>query len=129
MKKKLEDVFYNIKRGNQFIIKKDSDNKVYGAEMRYDGDIPIDMVLVDIDKFVRTIPNIIKQLDQNNIYRLTYNMFSKEYINTIEDKNNDIISSTASNDLNLCIFMMEDTYTNKIGRVFNKIKRKIRKVS
>ena len=127
--KKLEEALNNIIIGNHFIVKKDNDNKIYGAELRYDGDIPTDMVLVNIDKFKKEFPNLIKQLNQDNIYRLLYNRHNKKYESIIADKNNKIISNVSSNDLYESILEIENIYTSTLGKVLRKIKTKLKKVS
>ena len=127
--KKLEAVLKNIKTGNQFIIRKDKYNEIYGAEMQYDGEIPKDMVLVEIDKFMKEFPHLVKQLTKDNIYRLYYNLHNREYISMIIDKDEKIINYRASNDLYESILELENDYTNVFGKVMRKIKTKIRKVS
>ena len=127
--KKLEETLANIKTGNHFVVKKDNENKIYGAELRYDGDIPMDMVLVNIDKFVKEFPNLIKQLTCDNIYRLTYDMHNKKFISIIADKDNRIIINASSNDLYESILELENVYTSCFGKIVRKIKTKLNKVS
>ena len=127
--KKLEAVLKNIKTGNQFVIRKDKYDEIYGAEMRYDGEIPKDMVLVEIDKFMKEFPHLIKQLTKDNIYRLYYNLHNREYISMIIDKDEKIINYRASNDLYESILELDNDYTNVFGKVMRKIKKKLSKVS
>lgn len=127
--KKLEAVLKNIKTGNQFVIRKDKYDEIYGAEMQYDGEIPKDMVLVEIDKFMKEFPHLIKQLTKDNIYRLYYNLHNREYISMIIDKDEKIINYRASNDLYESILELDNDYTNVFGKVMRKIKKKLSKVS